>query len=117
MIIVPQPQPQPTPLSRALTDRVRATIAEFQRREPRITPEEVAQALRDAMPSASTRTNPKPALIIAVLSGVMTAIGMGLVASSSSNAGRPVPVVPIVALAVAGLGVVAALILRSRNDR
>lgn len=117
MIIVPQHHSHATARSRALTERLRSTIAEFRHREPKVSDEEVLQALRDAAPSARGAANRQKAALVAVIAGITTAIGLGLVASNASNAGRAVPATPLVAIAVAGLGVVAAIILRARNDQ
>lgn len=117
MIIVPQHRSHPTARSRALAERLRTTIDEFKHREPKVSEEEVLQALRDAAPGARGAANRQKAAAVAVIAGVTTAIGLALVASNASNAGRAVPATPLVAIAVAGLGVVAAIILRSRNDQ
>ena len=117
MIIVPQHRSHPTARSRALAERLRTTIDEFKHREPKVSDEEVLQALRDAAPSARGAAHRQKAAIVAVLAGVTTAIGLALLASNASNSGRPVAITPLVAVAVVGLGVIAAIILRAKNDQ
>lgn len=117
MIIVPQHRSHPTPRSRALAERLRTTINEFKHREPKVSDEEVLQALRDAAPTSRGELHRRKAALVAVLAGVTTAIGLGLLASNASNAGRPIPATPLVAVAVVGLGLIAAIILRANNDQ
>lgn len=117
MIIPPQHHSHPTARSRALAERLRSTIAEFRHREPKVSEEEVLQALRDAAPSSRGALHRRKATLVAVLAGVTTAIGLALLASNSSNAGRPIPVTPIIAVAVVGFGLIAAIILRANNDQ
>src|SRR5690606_16725268 len=53
MVYVPHTHTaHPTARSRALAERLRATIADFQMREPKVTAEEIAMALREAQPRA-----------------------------------------------------------------
>lgn len=115
MIIVPV-VPQPSARARALAERLRATIADAKARDAKLTREEIEQALREVTPSPRGRADQRPAVILAVIAGVGTAIGVGLLADSAQG-GRSLPVAPMLAVAILGLGVVAALVLRSRNDR
>jgi len=116
IIVPPHTTAQPTARSRALADRLRATIAEFQAREPKVTKEEIAQALHAVqLPSGGRATN-RTAAILAMVAGTTVALGAGLLASSAEKAGRqPSPVV-IIAVLVAVLAAIAAVAIKLRRD-
>lgn len=116
IIVPPHTTAQSTARSRALADRLRATIAEFQVREPKVTREEIAQALHAVQVPSAGRTTNKTAAILATIAGTAVALGIGLVASSAQKAGRePSPVV-IVSMLVVLLASIAAVAIKLRRD-
>ncbi|MFN8666124.1 MAG: hypothetical protein U0164_02880 [Gemmatimonadaceae bacterium] len=116
IIIPPQTTAHATARSRALADRLRATIAEFQVREPKVTKEEIAQALHDVQLPSGGRAANKRAAVLATVAGTTVAIGIGLLASSAEKAGRqPSPVV-VISLVVVLLSAIAAVAIKARRD-
>lgn len=116
IIVPPHTTAHATARSRALADRLRTTIAEFQAREPKVTKEEIAQALHEVQRPADTRPANRRAAILAMVAGTTLALGAGLLASSAEKAGRqPSPVV-IISVLVALLAAIAAVAIKLRRD-
>ncbi|HEX4933010.1 MAG TPA: hypothetical protein VFV33_07525 [Gemmatimonadaceae bacterium] len=117
MIIVPPHQTSyHTARSRALSERLRATIAEFQAREPKVTPEEIAQALREVQQPGGRRAPNRSVAIVATLAGTFLALGIGLFVSSAQRGGsepRPVVLLPLIVVLLVAVAVVA---LKMRGD-
>jgi hypothetical protein len=114
MLIPPQIPTTPSPRTRALADRLRATIAEFQRREPKVTSEEVAHALRELQPNAARPGAPPLAVIATVLIALGAAMAFGLVAD---RGGEPAPARLIAVAVLAAVLAIVVLVVRLRTRR
>ena len=117
MIIVPPPTTtHTTARSRALTERLRSTIADFQAREPKLTNEEIAQALHALSRPLDRRPRGARVAALATAAGTVAALGIGLLVSSAQKPGRAasswVAVSLIAVMLVAGVMIA----LRSRDD-
>lgn len=115
MLIPPQSPPTPSPRTRALADRLRATIADFQRREPTVTPEEVAHALREVQPDAPRSARRPLAVIGAVLVAAGAAVVAGVLSREGTAGAEGRPAALIVWVAVAAVLTLVALVMRVRR--
>ncbi len=117
MIVVPHTPPPASARSRALADALKATIADFRRREPKLTDAEIEAALARAHESIHARDVRKRRALVGVLAGL--ACGLGAMIVAASNAGGLARDSSVAALAAGGIvlvGVVVALLLRSINN-
>jgi len=114
MVVIPSGPPS-TGRSEALASQLRVTIADFRARHPKVSDDEVAQALSAVGPpikKGSSKTS-REAILAGV--GIAVALLIGIVVSVMQRASRPASPV-LVALGVAGaVGAVVVLILRSRR--
>lgn len=115
MIIVPHRSSGPTRRSRVLAQRLRATIAEVQRLDPKLSDEDVRAALVDVGASARIAP-PRLRSALAILAGLLTGIGALLVTVTARD-GRQFPVIPGIAAVLVVVAVVAVTILRSHDDQ
>ncbi len=116
MIIIPHTQQHATSRSRALSAQLRATIAEFRRREPKLTDAEIEAALVDAHASTHTQLARRRRLLVAALAGITFALGAGLVAGRDAWPGDSAAFVPWAAAVIIFVALLAALLLRSFNN-
>jgi len=118
MIFVPHvPTAHPTPRSRALAERLRATIADFQVREPKVTDEEIALALREAQPHAPTPPQNRMISALVALAAGLVAFGLVLATLRDGRAGEAPPTIAISGVIVALLVACAVLMVRLRSRR
>jgi len=117
MMIAPVVRPTPSPRTRALTDRLRATVAEFQRREPGFTPEEVAHALRELQADTAPADRRTPALVAVVLLAAGMAIAVGVTVATDAASRTPTPRALIAGAVVCGVAAIALLVMRVRTPR
>ncbi|MEP7380889.1 MAG: hypothetical protein ABI910_04340 [Gemmatimonadota bacterium] len=117
MIIIPHTQHHPTTRSRALSEQLRATIAEFRRREPKLTEAEIEAALVDAHASTHTQLARRRRLLVVALAGITFALGAGLVAGRDAWPGDSTTLVSLAAAVLIFVALLAALLLRSFNNR
>ena len=116
MIIVPHTPPPATARSRALTDALKATIADFRRREPRLTDAEIEGALARAHEAAQVREQRRRRAIVGVIAALGCVVGALVVAAGTARRDADQPVAALVAVGVVVVGVVLALLLRKLNE-
>jgi Zn-dependent protease with chaperone function len=116
VIIVPHSPPPATVRSRALADALKATIADFRRREPKLSDAEIEGALARAHESSHVRGQRRRRAIFGAIAALAFVVGALVVAAGTSRPDADAPVVAIVAVGVAVVGVVMALLLRMLND-
>lgn len=117
MIIVPHTQTaHPTARSRALAERLRETIADFQMREPKVTTEEIAMALREAQSVSGAPPRGRAIAIITALTASLLAFGLVFLRARSERTGQEPPMVSIVAIVIVLLAAVAVVVMRLRNN-
>jgi peptidoglycan/LPS O-acetylase OafA/YrhL len=117
MVYVPHTHTaHPTARSRALAERLRATIADFQMREPKVSAEEIAMALRDAQPRAAGTPPAQVIAVVAAIGAALLAGGMVLITQRAERAGQEPPTVAITAVVIALLAAVAVIVIRVRNN-
>jgi hypothetical protein len=114
MVYVPIHAQQPSRRSRELAEQLRATIAGYQAREPKLSADEVRAALVSVTPGTRTTQATRVALAAAGVLGVLVA-GIVAAAVQARSEGRAVPFVPIVIGVAAALAVVGVLVARARN--
>ena len=114
MVYVPVHTQQPSRRSRELAEQLRATIADYQAREPKLNSDEVRLALQSVTPGAGI-SPARRALIVA--SAVFAVLLAGVIAATANARaeGKPVPIVWLVAGLAAGLGAIAILVARARD--
>lgn len=116
IIVPPQRTSHTTARSRALSERLRATIAEYQVREPKVTKEEIAQALHDVSLPAERTVDKRRVTIVATVAGSMCAAGIGLLVSSSQKAGRQPSMWIALSILAVMIVAVAAVATKLRGD-
>lgn len=116
MVFVPHTHTaHPTARSKALAERLRATISDFQMREPKVTAEEIAMALREAQPRAEGTTGARAVAVAAAAGAALLAVGVVVFSTRVERTGEG-PTVAIVAVVVALLAAVAVVVARIRNS-
>lgn len=116
MVYVPHTHTaHPTARSRALAERLRATIADFQMREPKVTAEEIALALREAQPRAEGTGRAQAVAIAAAVGAALLAVGVAVFSTRVERTGEA-PTVAIIWVVLALLAAVAIVIARLRNN-
>ncbi|MBC7894153.1 MAG: hypothetical protein H7066_02010 [Cytophagaceae bacterium] len=101
--------------TRDLTEALRATIATFQAKHPKVTPDEIRGALQAVTPG----TRNTPARRAAMIATAVLGIGLFAIVGSTAedrNQGRPVPWILITSILVPCVAAVAVLWLRARDD-
>jgi hypothetical protein len=110
---VPTPvEPPESPRVRELSQRIQQLITDFQRQYP-MTPTEIRQALLHAATSAG---GSRRAPLVAVIAGVVAALGLGLFVARRGGSGGESAAMPILVM-VAVLAAVAGLVLAIRRNR
>lgn len=116
MVYVPHTHTaHPTARSKALAERLRATIADFQMREPKVTAEEIAMALREAQAGAGGTSRPQAVVVAAAIGAALLAAGVVVFSTRLERTGEA-PTVAITAVVIALLAAVAVVIARIRNS-
>lgn len=116
MIIVPHTPPPASARSRALADALKVTIAEFRRREPKLTDAEIEAALARAHDTSGARDARKRRAIAGISAGLAAALGALLVAMSQGNTGVKPPLTVVVTGCVVLVGAAVAILLRTINN-
>lgn len=116
MIIVPHTPPPTSARSRALADALKVTIAEFRRREPKLTDAEIEAAIARAHDTSQARDARKRRAIVGVSAGLAAGLGALIVAMSQGNTAVKPPLTVVVAGCVVLVGAVVALLLRTLNN-
>lgn len=116
MVFVPHTHTaHPTARSRALAERLRATIADYQMREPKVTAEEIALALQEARPRTGGTPRGPVIAILAALGAGLLALGLVVASERAQRAGEAPPQLAIIAVVIALLAGVAVVVARFRN--
>lgn len=116
MIIVPHSTMHASARSRALTEALQATIADFQKSEPKLTDGEIEAALALAHASTHSVDARQRRALIGVLAGIAAVLGAVVILMAQSN---PSPDYRVHALVAAGVAVVVAvvgLVIRFKNN-
>lgn len=116
MIIVPHSTPHASTRSRALTDALKVTIAEFRKRDPKLTDADIEAALAAARTSSHAMDAKHRRALLGVLAGVAVVAGSVIVLMAQAT---PASNSRVQALVIAGAAVVVAvvgLVIRLRNN-
>lgn len=116
MIIVPHTPPPASARSRALSDALKGTIAEFRRREPKLTDAEIEAALARAHDTSAARDARKRRAIVGVSAGLAAGLGALIVAMSQGTTGAKPPLAVLVAGGVVLVAAVVVLLVRTINN-
>ena len=99
--------------SKDLTRQLHQTLDDFRAREPKVSSEEIELAL-DAVRPGKKRNATSREIALTVVA-LVVALGIGMLVSARQHGAR-LPVIPIVAAAVAVIGAVIVLLVRLRDD-
>ncbi|MCC6930279.1 MAG: hypothetical protein IT359_14935 [Gemmatimonadaceae bacterium] len=116
VIVPPHTTSQASARSRALAARLRTTIADFQAREPKVTREEIAQALHEVQPPSQGRSANMAGALVATIAGLTIAIGIGLLVSIAQKTGSAPPPIVLISLAAVLVAAVVAVVIKARRD-
>jgi hypothetical protein len=113
-MIVPTyvPEQMPSPRAQELGQRLALVISEFQQNNPDLTAEEIRAATQIATGHVTARRGAAPALLAAVLAGVVALGAILYVAPGSPAAGHA----PWIVIATGAIIVAAALAIRHRGS-
>ena len=114
MVYVPVHQQQQSRRSRELAEHLRAAIADYQAREPKLNSDEVRLALQSVTPGTGVSPAKRALIMASVVFAVLVA-GVIAATAQARAEGRSVPVVWLVAGLAAGLGAIAILVARARS--
>lgn len=116
VIIVPHTPPPASARSRALADALKVTIAEFQRREPKLSEAEIEAALARAHDTSGARDARRRRAIVGVAAGLAAGLGALIVAMTQGTSGARPPLTVLVTGGVVLVGAIVALLLRMINN-
>lgn len=116
MIIVPHSTSHTSARSRALTDALKGTIADFRKRDPKLTDADIEAALAAARTSSPTMDARQRRALLGVLAGVAVVAGAVIVLMAQSSPASDSRVQTMVIAGAAVVVAVVGLVIRLRNN-
>jgi hypothetical protein len=108
--------PSHSPRAQELTRRLRTTIEDYRAEDAKLTQSEIELAVQAILPGSASSRRRKNLIGSAVaIAGASFLVAFGMVMSAREN-GRPVPIIPMAALAAVGTVIAVLLLLRANND-